>query len=107
MSSFTQAHAHALMAGLIVGAGYYVAARAMQVAATRFVGRAMIAAVLGGFLVRLLCTSALLWTLVQAVHLPVGALCVGFLTAYNVVFAREVFRQRRKTAAPAGRAEQT
>ncbi len=107
MTSVTLAHAHALMAGAVLGAAYYVLARAMQVAATRLPGRGVIAGVLGGFIVRLFATLGAFWWLLRVTTLPVGALCVGFLAAYNVVFVREVIRQRRTTGASAGRAPQT
>ncbi len=85
-----------VLAGILFGVGYYVAARAMEVLALRVVGGSMrIGAVVIGLFVRLTGAAVAFWLLIQWTDLPLAALSIGFLGAYNVVLVSDVIRLRR------------
>ena len=109
MFSHLAAHANTVLGGLIGGAAYYFAARAMEVAALRLSDRRRVAAVLAAFVLRLGVGGALVIGLVTWTRLDARALCFGALTGYTIVLGGEAAGHVRRllghSAAAAGRRE--
>lgn len=96
MSSWIAAHAQALFLGLLGGAAYYVVARTMHVGALAFARRRPVAAVLAGFVVRLLGAGGAVFAVLAVTDVDPGALCLGLVTGYTVVLGGEASRYLRR-----------